>query len=93
MNFPTFCFLANNESMMLTIFLRLYLGMYVGAGAFLFFKITGGMQEIMPNLPGVVRLVGGLVFPWGLVLVIVTGTELFTGNTSTMVIGGILSGF
>lgn len=60
--------------------------MYIAIGGFLFFVVTGGMQELVPIVPGIVKLVGGLVFPVGLALVVNTGAELFTGNASNMFI-------
>jgi formate/nitrite transporter FocA (FNT family) len=38
----------------------------------------------MPTLPAVVKLLGGLVFPVGLTMVVLSGTELYTGNTAVI---------
>jgi formate/nitrite transporter len=52
-------------------------GAFISLGAVFSTVVTagGGMA------PGVARLLGGLVFSLGLVLVVVAGAELFTGNT------------
>ena len=52
----------------------------VGAGG-LSIKTAGGEAAFSAGLPyGIVRLLSGLVFSLGLILVIVGGAELFTGN-------------
>lgn len=52
-------------------------GAFIGLGAMFSTVVTAGS-----GLPfGVSRLLGGLVFSLGLVLVVVGGAELFTGNT------------
>jgi len=58
--------------------LGLLAGAFVALGAIFATTITAGAQGIMPY--GVVRLLSGLAFTLGLILVIVGGAELFTGN-------------
>jgi formate/nitrite transporter FocA (FNT family) len=36
------------------------------------------------GLPGLIKLIGALIFPVGLMLVTVTGAELYTGNTAVV---------
>ena len=44
--------------------------------------IADGVTQLTAGLPfGIVRLLVGLVFCVGLIIVIVGGAELFTGNT------------
>lgn len=50
-------------------------GVFIGFGAVLFTSLTAGMEPTGP-----VRLLGGAAFALGLILVIVGGAELFTGN-------------
>ena len=51
-------------------------GAFIGMGAVFATTVTAG-----GNLPyGTSRLLGGLVFCLGLILVVVAGAELFTGN-------------
>jgi formate transporter len=59
-----------------TFFLALLAGAFIAFGAIFATTVTTG-----GNLPwGITRLIGGLAFSLGLILVIVTGAELFTGN-------------
>lgn len=59
-------------------------GAYVGFGGLLTFSVMYGLSSIMPTLPGLVKMIGGALFPIGLLLVILTGTELYTGNTAAL---------
>ncbi len=49
-----------------------------------FFIASGGMLSGYASMafenPNLGRIVGGLLFPFGLIMVIITGAELFTGN-------------
>lgn len=56
-------------------------GMYIAFGAFASQMISHTIQN-----PGLAKFAGGAVFPIGLILVVIAGAELFTGNT-LMVIG------
>jgi formate/nitrite transporter len=53
-------------------------GAFVAFGSMFSVVVTAGAEGILPY--GVTRLLGGLVFSLGLILVIVGGAELFTGN-------------
>lgn len=70
-----------------TFMLAVLAGAFIGMGAvFATTVIAGGA-----GLPyGVVRLLSGLAFTLGLIMVVVAGAELFTGNT--MIIMAFLSG-
>lgn len=59
-------------------------GAYIAFGAFLMLTITGNMTNIAAQAPGLVKLIGGLIFPVGLTLVVLSGTELYTGNTAVI---------
>lgn len=52
-------------------------GAFIAFGAAFYTLVTYDSSGINP---GVLRLIGGLVFSLGLILVIVAGAELFTGN-------------
>ena len=52
-------------------------GAFIGLGAHFSTVVTADTSMS----PGISRLLGGLVFSLGLVLVVVSGAELFTGNT------------
>lgn len=53
-------------------------GAFIALGAVFSTTVVAGAAEALPY--GVVRLLAGLVFSLGLILVIVGGAELFTGN-------------
>ena len=54
-------------------------GAFIAAGAFFSTTVTAGMTGVLPY--GLIRLIAGrLAFCFGLILVIVAGAELFTGN-------------
>lgn len=53
-------------------------GAFVGFGSLFSLVVTAGAEGVLPF--GVTRLLGGLAFSLGLILVIVGGAELFTGN-------------
>jgi len=54
-------------------------GAFVAFGSMFSIVVSAGADGVLPY--GVIRLLGGLVFSLGLILVIVGGAELFTGNT------------
>jgi formate transporter len=56
--------------------LALLAGAYISLGGMLFLVIVSGSD---PNV-GLVRVAGGIGFSLGLILVVVAGAELFTGN-------------
>lgn len=51
-------------------------GAFIGMGANFSTVVTAGTLD-----PGVSKLLGGVVFSLGLILVVISGAELFTGNT------------
>lgn len=59
-----------------TLSLALMAGAFIGFGALMFTLVTTASTLTF----GLTRLLGGLVFCLGLILVIVAGAELFTGN-------------
>lgn len=65
-----------NMSASKTLVLAMLAGAFIAFGSIFFTAVTAGS-----TLPyGITRLVGGISFSLGLVLVIVGGAELFTGN-------------
>ena len=60
-------------------------GAYIAFGGFLAIKIGGGVPEIKASNPGLASLLFGSVFPVGLILVVLAGAELFTGNTAILI--------
>jgi formate/nitrite transporter len=59
-------------------------GAYIAFGGLLAELIAGGMPTVKAANPGLFKLVFGAVFPVGLMLVVIAGSELFTGNTALM---------
>lgn len=60
-----------------TILLGILAGVFIGMGAMLMTVVTTSSGLGF----GINKLIGGLVFCVGLILVVVAGAELFTGNT------------
>jgi formate transporter FocA len=58
--------------------LALLAGAFIALGAVFATTVSAGAGDALPY--GVVRLLAGLVFALGLILVIIGGAELFTGN-------------
>lgn len=60
-------------------------GAFIALGGLLSVVVGFGMPEATSANPGLQRLLSGLVFPIGLVLVVVLGAELFTGNNALLI--------
>ena len=60
-------------------------GAYIALGGVLSIIIGFGFPEFAASNPGLQRLLSGLVFPIGLMLVVVLGADLFTGNNALLV--------
>ncbi len=60
-------------------------GAYIALGGTLSVIIGFGFPEITASNPGLQRLLSGLVFPIGLMLVVVLGADLFTGNNALLI--------
>lgn len=67
--------------------LALLAGFYIAIGGLLAITVGGGVPEIQAANPGLQKFIFGAVFPLGLILVVVAGAELFTGNTALMIPG------
>ncbi|MGF1721237.1 formate transporter FocA [Vibrio kyushuensis] len=57
-------------------------GIHIGIAFVFYTTVTTGTEDMAW---GIVRLIGGLVFSLGLILVIITGGELFTSSVLTLV--------
>jgi formate/nitrite transporter len=76
-----------------TLVLSLLAGFYIAFGAELATVVTAGTADKLGQ--GISRLLGGSVFSLGLMLVVICGAELFTGNsllTKTALLGEITWG-
>lgn len=61
-----------------TFVLAILAGAFIALGAIFATTVTSGAAGVLPG--GVTRLLSGLAFSLGLILVLVGGAELFTGN-------------
>lgn len=71
-------------------FSRLFLssilaGAYIALGGALSLAVGSGFPAIAADNPGIQKLLSGLVFPIGLMLVVVVGADLFTGNNALLI--------
>ncbi|WP_066217859.1 formate/nitrite transporter family protein [Formosa haliotis] len=65
-----------------TLILAFLAGAYVAFGGLLAIIISGGSPGIAANNPGLAKFLFGAAFPLGLILVVLVGAELFTGNNA-----------
>jgi len=68
-----------------TFLLAILAGVYISFGGLLAIVIAGGSPSIAAANPGMARFLFGAAFPLGLILVVLVGAELFTGNTAYFV--------
>ena len=71
-----------------TLLLAFLAGAYIAMGG-LFSLMAGFGFPAAAEAPGLQRLLSGLVFPLGLILVVFAGVELFTGNNAVLVPGAL----
>ena len=58
-------------------------GAHIGFGAFLMLSVGGACPGLVASNPGLQKIVlGSFGLPFGLLMTLVTGAELFTGNTA-----------
>jgi formate transporter len=58
-------------------------GAYVGFGGLLALSVAGNMSGIVFSNPGIVKFTFAALFPVNLLLIVMTGGQLFTGNSAT----------
>lgn len=66
---------ANNRPMQ-TLLLGILAGIFISLGAYASTVASHGITD-----PGIQKFVAGIVFPVGLIMVLICGSELFTGNS------------
>jgi len=74
----TVCIKKTQESLLRLTILGIFAGVYIGFGAQLAIMVTHDMAGFLGV--GMAKLIGGAVFSVGLMLVVIAGAELFTGN-------------
>ena len=65
------------------ICLSVLAGAFIALGSIFYTSVTAGLAGVIPY--GLIKLIGGLVFCLGLILVVVAGAELFTGNALVVI--------
>lgn len=76
-----------------TLLLAIMAGVYIAMGGAFSVFLGFGFPEITLNNPGLQRMLSGMVFPIGLLLVVLVGAELFTGNNAVLIPGFMLKKF
>ena len=77
----------NSAGIVNVILLSFLAGAYIAFGGLLAIVASAGMSKI-PLIPGgLEKFVFGAVFPVGLIIVVIAGSELFTGNVMFMTLG------
>jgi formate transporter len=61
-----------------TFLLAIMAGMFVATGGLVSTTTTSGTADMLPY--GIIRLVAGITFSFALMMVLISGSELFTGN-------------
>jgi len=75
-------FTRSNAGIRKTIVLSFLAGAYIALGGLLAVTIGGGMPGVAAENPGLQKFMMGAVFPLGLILCVIAGADLFTGNTA-----------
>lgn len=71
-----------NKPFYKTFLLAMTAGMHIGIAFIFYTTVTSGTGDVAP---GLAHFVGGLAFSLGLILVVITGSELFTSSTLVVV--------
>jgi len=67
-------------------------GCHIGFGSYLAITVGGACPDIAAANPGLQKIIfGSFGLPFGLIMTLVTGAELFTGNTA-LVTGAVMEG-
>jgi len=66
-----------NAGLVQTLFLAFLAGAYISFGAMLMVTVVAGLPE---NLGTLSKFIGGALFPVGLIMIVIGGGDLFTGN-------------
>lgn len=65
-----------------TLILAFLAGAYISFGGLLAIIVGGGSPGLAASNPGIAKFLFGAMFPLGLILVVIVGAELFTGNNA-----------
>merc|ERR1712032_1045413 len=76
---------ANSKAPLMKTFISSTLGgFYVAMGGMLSLAIAGNIPGVAATNPGFIKWVFAALFPVNLLMALLTGAQLFTGNTATM---------
>lgn len=64
-------------------------GAFIAFGGLLSVLVSGGMPGIGAENPGIVKWVAGALFPVGLIMVSITGVDLFTSDCAAFTLAGM----
>lgn len=81
----------NSFSIKKILVLSFLAGAYIAFGGLLSIIVGGGVPAIAAQNPGIAKFIFGAVFPVGLIMVVLAGAELFTGNNAIFM-PSVLSG-
>ncbi|KAJ1309122.1 hypothetical protein OPQ81_004798 [Rhizoctonia solani] len=77
--------LAKNRQRADIVFFKAFIaGAFLSFGGLLHVIVSGGSASLTSANPGLVKILGGLVFPIGLVMIVLQGQELLTSNMMTV---------
>jgi Formate/nitrite family of transporters len=62
-------------------------GAFIAFGGLLSVMVAGGIPEIGTENPGLVKFIAGALFPIGLIMVSMTGADLFTSDCAAFTFG------
>lgn len=79
-NFAASAIYKKNLSLPKFIVIAILGGAFIAFGGMLSVVVAGGMPGIGTDNPGLVKFVAGALFPIGLIMVSITGADLFTSN-------------
>ena len=72
-----------------TLILGFLAGAYIAMGGLLSLIVGYGFPELSASNPGMQKILSGATFPIGLILVVIAGAELFTGNNASFISGAL----
>lgn len=80
LNFSGSADIKNNLPLAKFCLLSILGGAFIAFGGLLSVMVAGGMPGVGATNPGLVKFVAGALFPVGLIMVSITGADLFTSN-------------
>lgn len=76
-------------TIMQTLVLGFLAGVYIAMGGLLSLMVGYGFPGLAASNPGIQKFLSGATFPIGLILVVIAGAELFTGNNAVLISGAL----